>query len=298
MSRPLQPPARPDAVPMPEGDSRDWLRHPGPPRATRFDALACGVVPDRLHLRAGETLLAGIAREMDRLGACGGVAILDGLAVAAMAYVQPDGPDDALHAAWYSDTRHAAGVRLGAATASVGFRDGAWFLHCHARWDDRGNDRGGHLLCDQVVLGGDAQLPVWLTRGARLEVVADAETGFSLFRPHPTGAEVAGRRGVMLTLQPHTDIRATVEDVARAHGIDRGAVIGIGSLIGAGFHDAPPMRAPISEVVVLPGARLAGGRLDRLPLAAVDHLGAVHAGDLRAGQGPVCVTCELLILAD
>jgi len=285
---------------MPGGNSHDWLRHPGPARVTRHDALACDVTPATLELPAGTALMAGIAREMDRLGACGGVAVLDGLAVADMAYVQPDGPDDDAHAAWYSQTRHARDVRLGAATASVGFRDGGWFLHCHALWPEAESRGMGHLLCDQVVLARPARIPVWLTHGARLDVVADDETGFSLFRPRVTAgtAPAAARRGVILTLQPHSDIRATVGAVARDHGIAEGAILGIGSLIGAGFAGSPPMRAPVSEVVVLNGARLSEGRVARLPVACVDHLGEVHSGDLLAGQGPVCVTCELLILAD
>lgn len=297
MSRPLQPPARPDAPALPEGSSRDWLRHPGPARGRRFDAVACRTRRAALHLREGDVLLAGIAREMDRLGAEGGVALLDGLSADDLAFVMPDGPDDDVHAAWYSETHRHRGVRLGAATASVGFRDGGRFLHCHARWRGQdGREAMGHLLCDQVRLGADAELPAILTEGARLEVEADEETGFSLFRPRAT-RETAGADAVVLTIQPHTDMRGTVEAAAAQAGIRDGVIHGIGSLIGAKFLDGPPMRSPVSEAVVLPGARLEGGVCTRLPVACVDNEGTIHQGDLAPGFGPVCVTCELLIVA-
>lgn len=298
MRRPLQPPARPDAVPLPEGASRDWLRHPGPVRERRFDALGCRARRAVLHLREGDILLDGIAREMDRLGAEGGLAFLDGLAAADLAFVMPDGPNDDVHAAWYSDTRRHRDVWLEVATASIGRKDGDRFVHCHARWQgEDGRPALGHLLCDQVRIGADADLPVLLIEGVRLEVEADDETGFPLFRPRAT-RDAGSHDAVVLTIQPHTDIRRTIEAAAAQFELRDGSIHGIGSLIGAQFLDGPPMRAPVSEVVVLPGARLENGTCTRLPVACVDHEGTIHQGDLAPGFGPVCVTCELLIAAD
>ena len=58
--------------------------------------------------------------------------ILNHAPLAVLNYVMPDGPIDQGHAAWYSETHHGAMMRLDHATASVGRRDGEWFLHAHA----------------------------------------------------------------------------------------------------------------------------------------------------------------------
>lgn len=299
MSRPLQPPARPDAAPMPEGDSRDWLRHYGPVKARRFDALACRARRVALRLRAGELLLDGIAREMDATGADGGVVLMDGLELSELSWVMPDGPADDRHAAFYSDTFVHRDVRFEVAPGSVGRRDGGWFVHSHARWRGPVDGAGmGHLLYDRARLASDAEVPAEVIFGARLEVTPDDETGFSVFRPRPAaGTAPDGAPAVLMTIQPHTDIRRTIEAAAARHGLADAAILGIGSLIGARFSDAPPMRSPVSEVLVLPGARLRGGVCTHLPVACVDHLGRVYEGDLDAGFGPVCVTCELLLVA-
>lgn len=295
--RPLQPPASPDAAPMPEGDSRQWLRHPGPAPDARFEALPCRVSRATLSLRAGDTLLEGVAREMEALGAEGGLAFLDGLALREANFVIPDGPADDEHAAWYSETLADRDVCFETASASIGKRDGQWFVHAHARWRSA-QDRPsmGHLLCDRCVVAADFEAPAILTRGARLEVALDAETRFPLFRPRAT--ENGGpAEAVLLAIRPHADICGAVEAAAAEHGIRNARIHGIGSLIGARFRDGPPMTAPVSEVVVLPGASLEHGNVAQFPIAAVDHEGQVHTGDLAPGFGPVCVTCELLIVA-
>ncbi|ASM70980.1 hypothetical protein SULPSESMR1_00141 [Pseudosulfitobacter pseudonitzschiae] len=79
---------------------------------------------------------------------------------------------------------------------------------------------------------------------------------------------------------------------------DNASVHGIGSLIGAGFRDAPPMAAPLSEVLLLDGCTVCDGSCVQLPLACVDPEGTIFSGDLNRGEGPVCVTFELLVIKE
>ncbi|WP_164738174.1 PPC domain-containing DNA-binding protein [Frigidibacter oleivorans] len=290
-------PRRADAPPMPEGDSRDWLRHPGAEVLPRVSSTPCHARRVTARLQAGTTLLDAVSAAVEAAvadggadgGADGACAILDGVALAGMAYVMPDGPPDDRHAAWYSETCTARNVTLDRATAPVGRRDGAWFLHCHAMW----NGGMGHLLNDRCILAADCEVTLWLTQGARLEVAPDPETGFPLFAPRAMAA-VTGANAATVTVRPHEDLHAALEAACATAGLIDADLHGIGSLIGAGFHDAPPMSAPMSEVLLLPGCRLEAGRIGALPVACVDPWGTIHQGHLRRGAGPVCVTFEVL----
>lgn len=293
--RPIPAPRRPDAVPMPDGDSRDWVTHPGPEAADRFTLAPCHARRVQVTLAKGLPLLDAVAQAVEAEGADGACAILDGVTFDEMNYVMPDGPVDDAHAAWYSETHHATGIRLDRATASVGKRDGAWFLHTHAMWRN-GSPGMGHLLNDQCILGEDCQVTLWLLEGARLEVALDAETNFPLFRP----TEVTSGRPVnagLLTVRPHEDLRTALEAACTQAGMPNAEIHGIGSLIGAGFADGTPMAAPLSEVLLYEGCRMENGTCQALPLACVDPEGGIFEGDLLRDKGPVCVTFEMLLVA-
>ena len=294
--RPIPAPRRADAPAMPDGNSRDWVVHPGPRQFPRFTLAPCRVRAASLRLRAGEALLDAVARAVAAEGADGACVALDGVSLSSMRYVIPDGPADREHAAWYSDARDARDSHLTCATASVGRRDGAWFVHTHAMWD--GETPGmGHLLNDRCVLARDRSVTAWLTSGAWWEAAHDPETNFSLFRPRR--ADTAGSaRAALLSVRPHEDLRTTIETACAELGFGNAAIHGIGSLIGARFRDAPPMTAPLSEAIVLNGCSVRAGRCTHLPLACVDPAGAIFSGDLNSGKGAVCVTFEMLVLAE
>ncbi|WP_417208422.1 hypothetical protein [Antarctobacter sp.] len=294
--RPIPAPRTPDATPMPDGDSRDWVTHPGPEQPERYALIPCHARRASLHLKAGMTLLSAIGTEVGAAGADGACAILDGVAFSDMHYVMPDGPADDAHAAWYSETHVMQDVTLDRATASVGVRDGAWFLHTHAIW---GGDTPamGHLLNDRCVLARDCTVDVWLLTGARLEVEQDPETNFPLFQPRIC-AEQAQPNAALLTVRPHEDLHTALESACTDAGIRDAQVHGLGSLIGAGFAGSPPMSSPLSEVLLLAGCRVRDGRCLELPLVCVDPTGLIYEGDLVRQKGPVLVTFEMLLVSD
>lgn len=294
--RPIPAPRAADALPMPDGDSRDWVVHPGPEQQPRFTLAPCDVRLASLSLAAGHTLLDAVAGAVEAEGADSACVVLDGVPLSALNYVMPDGPMDRNHAAWYSETHRERGIRLTRGTASVGRRDGDWFLHTHAMWMT-GRACMGHLLNDQCVLAQDCRVRAWLIAGACLEVAPDPETRFPLFRPAPRNP-VDAPRAALLTIRPHEDLRRTIEAACAEMGLADASIHGIGSLIGAGFADAPPMSAPLSEVLLLDGCIVEDGSCLNLPLACVDPAGAIFEGDLNVGEGPVCVTFEMLIVAE
>ncbi|MCA2011941.1 hypothetical protein LCM17_10630 [Cereibacter sphaeroides] len=294
--RDLPPPRIPDAVPMPGGDSRDWVQHPGPEQQPRHTALPCRAETVTLELPAGAVLLEAVAEAVAASGADGACVVLDGVQLAQAHWVMPDGPADDQHAAWYSETYSGRDITLDRATASVGQRDGAWFLHCHALWRQEGGLRMGHLLNDACTLGAPARIEAHLIFGARLDVTPDPETRFPLFAPMARG-EAAGANAALITIRPHEDLHAALAEACREAGLERAALHGIGSLIGAGFRAGPAMSASLSEVLLLPGCRFEGGQCTALPLAAIDPFGGIHQGDLLPGEGPVCVTFEVLAVA-
>ena len=154
----------------------------------------------------------------------------------------------------------------------------------------------GHLLNDQCKLAGDCTITAWLLTGAHLEVALDNETQFPLFRPE-AGLASTDTNALLLTIRPHEDFRATLEDVCAEAGFANARVYGIGSMIGAGFLDAPPMKTTLSEVLLLKGCDVQNGVCTRLPLVCVDPMGAIYEGELAKGKGSVLVTFESLVLA-
>lgn len=294
--RPIPAPRRPDAGSMPGGDSRDWVTHPGPESPDRYTLVPCRVQLVHLHLPGGMTLLDAVAQAVEAKGADGACAILDGVTLSQMQYVMPDGPADDTHAAWYSETHTAQNVTLDRATASVGIKDGAWFLHTHAIWYAPAPAMG-HLLNDQCTLARDCSVQVWLIHGARLEVALDPETQFPLFRPEPRPS-CAPPNAALLTVRPHADLRTTLETACQAAGLHDARIYGLGSLIGAGFTDAAPMACPLSEVLLLDGCTIHHGRCISLPLACIEPAGQIFSGDLANHQGPVLVTFEVLVVAN
>ena len=66
--RPIPAPRNPDALPMPEGDSRDWVTHPGAKQAKRYALVPCHVRHAQLNLGKGATLLDAVALGRDLLG--------------------------------------------------------------------------------------------------------------------------------------------------------------------------------------------------------------------------------------
>lgn len=273
------------------------IRHPGPPAPVPFQTARGTCVTRTVRLEAGGTLMQQVARVMEADGCDSGIIVLDHLRMGPYRFVGPDKSTDGIHAAWYSAPRGGDLATIGAGTAIVGRRDGAWWLHAHARWTEDGAaiPVAGHLLPDEVVLPEAAEVKLHAFRGGAFDVSVNKETQFSIF--HPTGGQSTGN-AVIAKVNPHHDISTSIRQIAEGARFRAADIFGIGSLIGASFADgAPSMISSISEVFLRQPARLEHGDLT-LPIYCVDPEGGHFAGPLSPVNHPVCVTFELLIIQD
>ncbi len=265
------------------------IAHPGPRAAERLAWVPCAAVPRRITLPAGVPLLDAMA------AATGGASAwidLSGLAAERLAFVRPaPAPGDG-HAAWYSEATVLDGAEIRVAGAHLG-RDGASpFAHVHGAWTGRdGVEWMGHLLPGETVLSREAEVPALLLRGAQLERREDAETRFSLFHPAGGGPGTA----VLATIRPNEDLHAALVAVARAAGMDRARVHGLGSLAGTAFADGSRIGAYATEVLLTGGT--VGPEGAELTAETIGFDGGRGAGRLAPGKNPVCVTFECLLVS-
>ncbi|MBN9670747.1 hypothetical protein JF539_10395 [Labrenzia aggregata] len=223
---------------------------------------------------------------------------LTGLELGPFDYVMPDRATDDRHVAWYSDTRSSGGACMSDGVAILGHRNGHWFAHIHAFWEDAGTGHLAHLLPDTLVASTCSRISGYGLKGAKFEVAPDPETEFSLFRVKPDAASWTGGEpnALIATLAPFEDLQRSVEDLSSKLNADTCAVYGVGSLAGARFAEAPPMTALISEIFVNSPDLPKKGRVSNLPVRAVDLDGGLHEGRILAGEGPTLITCELLLI--
>jgi predicted DNA-binding protein with PD1-like motif len=273
------------------------IRQPGPASAARAVIVPVGTMPVDLVLPAGLRLLDALAVLLDDAeSAC---LTLTGGAFGPFAYVMPAESPDAAHAAYYSATHRPPGATvLDIAAVTLGLRDGRPFFHCHALWQEAGGRQGcGHVLPDETFVHAPIHARGVAIVGARFAVTPDAETGFSLFMPEPTGTQPpeGGHPGVAIRLAPNQDLSTALESAARAAGFSRAVVHGgVASLIGARFTDAPPLDGFATEMLVRSGTV---GPETALDIAIVDLHGTIGTGRLAAGDNPVLMTFEGVLQA-
>ena len=284
------------------------IQHPGPISAQRVDLVPVALRQLDLQLQAGQTLLAALVDALPA-GTCGGttsaVLTLSGAALWPFAYVMPALSRTPAHAVYFSDRFEASGpVQLGYACVTFGQRDGAPWLHCHARWTaSDGKAHCGHVLPEQAVLCAPVAARAWLLDGATFEVVADAETGFTLFKPRPQAATgTLGRRALALRIAPNQDVCSALEAVCRQHGIRSASVRGgVGSTVGAVFDDGRRVEPFVTELLVRQGRirpDAQGQPVAEIDVSLVDCLGGLADGRLARGANPVLVTFELVLDPD
>ncbi|SIQ91267.1 Predicted DNA-binding protein with PD1-like DNA-binding motif [Paracoccus thiocyanatus] len=264
--------------------------HPGPRAAERILARRATLRPIRGRLRAGQTVMQAVADLFADHGCKGGVLSLAGVACEPMRYVLPALSTDGLHAAWYSAT-HAPEGRwtIDSATASVGCKDGAPFLHCHGIWSGGGDTAMGHLLPLDCVIAEDAAVQGLGAAETWFEALPDPETAFTLFTPQ------GGDDGPALfaRILPGEDVVTAIETLAARHGIATARLHGVGSIDHIRFAQGHRMDCLATELR-LDGARLAQGSA-HVPIQAVDIHGHIARGTLARGENPVGVTLELII---
>jgi predicted DNA-binding protein with PD1-like motif len=280
------------------------ILHPGPVDARRVDALPVHVRQVDLQLQSGHHLLAAVVQALPA-DCAGAVLRLHGGALAPFAYVMPALAKSPEHAVYFSDRFDAPGaVRLIDASVTYGRRDGQPWLHCHARWQDAdGTPHCGHVLPEDAVLAAPMAATAWLMDGAGFDVVADAETRFSLFKPraHPPATD-ARPNALALRVAPNADICSALEAVCREHGIRQATVRGgVGSTVGALFDDGHRVEPFVTEVLVQQGRVVAGADGQpqaELDVSLVDHTGGLASGRLARGANGVLVTFELVLQPD
>ena len=280
------------------------IQHPGPVAAQRVDVVPTALQPLDLVLQPGKTLLDTLVDALPA-GTCSAVLSLAGGAFSPFAYVMPALSRTVEHAVYFSDRFAAEGpVQLIDACVTFGRRDGAPWLHCHARWVDAdGTPHCGHVLPDQAVIGSPVSARAWLLHGAAFEVVADDETRFTLFKPLPqavaSATGLAGRPALALRFAPNQDVCGALEAICRQHGIREATVRGgVGSTVGALFDDGRRVEPFVTEVLiragrVRPGAD--GAPLAEIDVSLVDYTGGLADGRLARGGNPVLVTFELVL---
>ncbi|MTE00704.1 DUF296 domain-containing protein [Paracoccus sp. YIM 132242] len=260
--------------------------HPGPRAAVRAAAVRASLRPVAGVLPAGRTVMTAVARLFADAGCKGGVVWLDNVVCDPIRFVLPAPSTDGIHAAWYSDIHAPDGpVTIRRATATVGWKDGAPFLHCHGTW----GDSMGHLLPLDSVLAADTPVTGIGAPDAWFEALPDPETAFTLFTPQGTGSGP----GLLVRILPGEDAVTAIETLCARHGIADARLHGVGSIDHIRFTDGHRMDCHATELR-LDGATLTAGRAT-VPIEAVDINGTIMRGRLERGANPVGVTLELII---
>ncbi|WP_395175686.1 hypothetical protein [Roseibium alexandrii] len=283
----------------PAPQTLDDIRHPGPQAQDRLPHALCHATKIEFWVLAGEPLLEALGRWADDAGFSSAVLNLSGVNLAAFDYVMPDRAVDDRHAAWYSDTHSSKGTQLEEAVAILGWRDGTWFAHVHAYWQENDAWHLGHLLPETLMISEDADISGHGLVGARFEASLDLETEFTLFRVKSDRNAMSGKtaNALITTLAPFTDLHKATAELGKHLPGSGYSVLGLGSLAGARFEDGPPMRGLISEILLQNGAgRPKNGKLS-LPLRTVDLDKGLFQGRAKPGKCPTLVTNELLLVS-
>ena len=269
--------------------------HPGPRAPVRMAMRQTRLLDIEGVLPACRDLTHALGALFAAHGCRGGVAWLDGAVCAPLRYVLPAHATDGIHGAWYSDTHQSDGPwSIGPSTATVGWKDGAPFVHCHGMWGpvQRMPRVMGHLLPAESVLARDVQVRGIGALDAWMEAAPDPETGFVICTPKGL-APPDDASGLLLRVAPFEDAVTAIETACAALGIRDAELHGIGSIDHVHFEEGHVMACHATELR-LAGAWLAGGRA-HVPIEVVDIDGRVMSGTLQRGRNPVAVTLELLI---
>ncbi|MCQ0988725.1 PCC domain-containing protein [Jiella marina] len=282
---------------MSDADTLRTIRHPGPVAPVRHAKAVGEAVELDFTIEPGKAMETGLGEGVAAAGCESAYVDIRSARIAPFRYVMPAGSPGPSHAAWYSETyAPEGGVKVEAAGAIVGRRDGAPFVHCHGIWRADGGPRAmGHMLPPESFAAEPLRIAGVGLRGAVFESRHDEETNFRLFASEATGSNrQSGRPALAVTLRPNQDVSHAIEAICAEAGIANARILGIGSLNGARFEAGPPMESYASELLIREG-RLEAGRA-RLEVAVVAMDGTIYEGVLVPGENPVCVTFELMIV--
>ncbi len=294
------------------------IQHPGPADAA-VDVVDVRLLALQIELQPGLSLIDALSQALGDQGVQSAVLKLAGLHLDPFAYVMPALSRRPEYAVYFSERYDAPGaVCIEEATVTYGLDNGRPWLHCHADWvDDQSRRFCGHVLPgDAIVKRADQSMDAWALVGAAFEVVSDAETRFTLFKPRPTrttdqagviaesgaGRQGAFRAALALRLPPNVDVCTALETVCLERGI-RSATVrgGVGSTVGVAFDDGRDVEAFVTETLVRQGrvtTDVNGDLRADIDVTLIDYLGGRHQGRLARGRNPVLVTFELVLDPD
>ncbi len=210
------------------------LVQPGPAPSERIEAALGHGRTLEYELQPGLVLIEALMRPVVSAGLRGGTAVFRDAVLSPFRYVFPGPATRRAARAWFSEPRAAPGSRIETANATLGWRDGAPFVHCHAVWTEPdGLRRGGHILPDKTVVETGATVRAWAVEDVSMTVAADPETNFSLFRPEPAaGGAGQGQTLILARIRPNQEIGEALSATCRRCGLSRAHVRGgVGSLL-------------------------------------------------------------------
>lgn len=269
------------------------LRHPGPAAGRRWRVSPCTAVPVEVILPLAATLAHSAAQAL--AGYDGGWLVIEDAPFAALEFVLPGADVTGVHAAWYAGPYRMGPGRIVYLGLHLGRKAGAPWIHGHGTFDASGwaGPRMGHILPYESRLAQPIRARGWGLTGAGFAVSADTETLFPLFQPHTCGG---GTGAALITLRPNQDLGAALVRAAAEAGIVAGRVFGLGSLVHPRLVGQPPIDSFATEIL-LTESRIAAGQA-RIEASIVTLDGTAHHGKLAPAENGICITAELLAIAD
>ncbi|PTW99781.1 hypothetical protein [Pararhodobacter aggregans] len=269
------------------------LVHPGPAPARRWAVAPCRAEPVDLVLPVADRLADSVALALADFD--GGWLEIEEATLGTLDFVIPGEDPTGAHAAWYAGPYRMGAGRIVHLGLHAGRKEGGPWLHGHGAFAAPGWEGPdfGHILPFESRLAQPIRARGWGLKGARLEVSADTETHFPLFQPVALGA---GGNAALVTLRPNQDITLALEAAVAEAGIRDGRVYGLGSVVRPKLEGQPRIDSFATELL-LTEAEVRGGRA-RLGIEVVTLQGARHRGVLERGENGVCITAEVLVVAD
>ena len=269
------------------------LEHPGTALARRWAVATCSAQPVDLILPVADTLAASVAQALADFD--GGWLVIENATLGNLDFVIPGADPTGTHAAWYAGPHQMGAGRIDHLGLHAGRKDGTAWLHGHGAFSAPGwqGPTMGHILPLESRLSKPIRVTGWGLVGARLEVTQDDETNFPLFQPVQTGA---GAGAALITLRPNQDMNAAIAAAAAEAGITNGRIYGLGSIVNPRLKDQPPFDSYATEILLTDGHITDGTA--QIEVEIVTLSATEHKGWLEPDQNGVCVTAELLVIAD
>jgi hypothetical protein len=269
------------------------IQHPGPVASKRWAVVPCSAQPVDIILPVAETLAQSVALGLADFD--GGWLMIENAGLRNLDFVIPGEDLTGAHAAWYAGPHQMGAGHIDYLGLHAGRKEGAPWLHGHGVFSAPGwqGPRMGHILPLESRLHKPIHAQGWGLKGARLEVTHDPETNFPLFQPVQTGTGIGA---ALITLRPNQDMGSAIASAASEVGITSGKIYGLGSIIRPRLKGQPQIDSYATELLLTDG-RLSNGTAE-IEIEVVTLSASQHKGWLEPGANAVCVTAEILVIAD